>query len=183
MKIMVRQAEERDSEQIAAIYAHKSVMAQTSQLPYRSESFWKNFYASRGGDYLELVALLDCHVAGHMGILLHRDPRRKHVGSFGMAVHPEFQRKGCGRALMEELTDLSDNWLNLLRLELQVFSDNLPAVELYRRFNFTVEGESRYSLFKEGKYAHSYTMARFHPAWEQPRSFPAADTKDSMAAE
>lgn len=168
MTISVRQAEEKDSEQIAAIYAHKSVMAQTSQLPHRTEAFWKNFYCSRARDYLELVVLLDSRVAGHMGILLNSDPRRKHVGSFGMAVHPEFQRKGCGRALMEELVDLSDNWLNLLRLELDVFSDNLFAIELYRKFDFTVEGECRYSLFKEGHYAHSYKMARFHPGWELP---------------
>ncbi len=36
--------------------------------------------------------------------------------------------------------DLADNWLNLQRLELTVYSDNAAAIALYRKFGFEQEG-------------------------------------------
>ena len=62
--------------------------------------------------HVELVSACESKGVGHLGTLLNQNPRRKHVGGFGIAVHPDFQGKGVGKALMEELIRLSDNWLN-----------------------------------------------------------------------
>jgi putative acetyltransferase len=48
----------------------------------------------------------------------------RHVGSIGMAVRDDWQGKGVGTALMEAALDLADNWLNLTRIELRVYTDN-----------------------------------------------------------
>jgi putative acetyltransferase len=41
-----------------------------------------------------------------------------------MAVRDDWQSRGVGTALMEAALDLADNWLNLTRIELSVYTDN-----------------------------------------------------------
>ena len=59
--------------------------------------------------------------------------------------------------------DLADNWLNLQRLELTVFTDNEPAVRLYKKSGFEIEGTLRRHIFRAGKYVDVYSMARLRP--------------------
>ena len=91
-------------------------------------------------------------------------PRRRHVGAIGMGVHDEWQGKGIGTALMRAGLDLADNWLNLTRLELEVYTDNEPAIRLYERFGFEREGRLRQHAFRDGRYVDSYMMARLRPS-------------------
>jgi putative acetyltransferase len=44
--------------------------------------------------------------------------RTRHTGSLGLMVHADYQGRGIGRALMEAVLDLADNWLMLKRVEL-----------------------------------------------------------------
>ena len=68
---------------------------------------------------------------------------------------------GVGTALMQAAVDMADHWLDLLRLELGVFVDNEPAVRLYQRFGFVIEGTLTRYAFRAGTYADVYAMARF----------------------
>jgi len=53
------------------------------------------------------------------------------------------------------------NWRNLTRLELEVFTDNEPAIQLYKKFGFTIEGTLARFAYRDGQYVDVYTMARF----------------------
>jgi putative acetyltransferase len=55
---------------------------------------------------------------------------------------------------------LVDNWLNLTRLELEVFTDNEPAIKLYKKFGFTIEGTLVRFAYRDGQFVDVYTMAR-----------------------
>ena len=77
-----------------------------------------------------------------------------------MAVRDDMQGRGIGAALMQAAVDVADNWLNLLRLELEVFVDNDPAVRLYTRFGFAVEGTLVRYAYRNGQYVDVYKMAR-----------------------
>lgn len=77
-----------------------------------------------------------------------------------MAVRDDWQGKGVGSALLKAAIDLADNWLNLTRLELEVFTDNEAAVQLYMKFDFEVKGLLREYGFRNGKYVDVYAMAR-----------------------
>ena len=59
--------------------------------------------------------------------------------------------------------DLSDNWLNLTRLELEVYTDNDAAIRMYEKFGFSHEGILRQHAFRDGQYVDSAVMARFRP--------------------
>ncbi|HEX3053108.1 MAG TPA: GNAT family N-acetyltransferase, partial [Aggregatilineaceae bacterium] len=65
-----------------------------------------------------------------------------------------------GSALLMAAIDLAENWLNLSRIELEVFVDNEPALKLYRKFGFEIEGMLKDFAFRDGKYVDTYAMAR-----------------------
>lgn len=77
-----------------------------------------------------------------------------------MAVHEQWQGRGVGTALLAAAIDLADNWLNLLRLELTVYTDNEAAIHLYRKSGFETEGTLRHYAFRDGVLVDAYAMAR-----------------------
>lgn len=164
--IVIRRAEPSDAEAVHAIFMGPKVIAGTLQLPYPSIELWKKRLAEVAlADYF-LVATIDSHVVGNLG--LHeagKSPRRRHVGAIGMSVRDDSQGRGVGTALMKAAIELADGWLNYQRLELNVFADNLAAMALYRRFGFVIEGTFRAYAFRDGHYVDSYAMARLHPSF------------------
>jgi len=85
-------------------------------------------------------------------------------------VRDDAQGKGVGTALLKAAVDLADNWLNLLRLELTVWTDNEAAQRLYRGQGFVLEGTHRAYALREGRYRDVHAMARLHPS---PPTLPA----------
>ena len=74
--------------------------------------------------------------------------RMRHCGGIGLMVHPDFQGRGIGRALLDAALDIADNWLMLLRVELTVFTDNARAIALYQSAGFEVEGTKRMGVIR-----------------------------------
>ena len=62
--------------------------------------------------------------------------------------------------MMHAGIDLADKWLNLTRLELEVYADNEAAIRLYERFGFEHEGVLRRHAFRNGEYVDAIMMAR-----------------------
>jgi putative acetyltransferase len=56
--------------------------------------------------------------------------------------------------------DLADKWLNLTRLELQVYTDNEAGIRLYQRMGFVIEGTLKRFAFRDGQYVDAMQMAR-----------------------
>ncbi|MBN1565512.1 MAG: GNAT family N-acetyltransferase, partial [Anaerolineae bacterium] len=83
-----------------------------------------------------------------------------HVADLGMMVHADYQGRGVGSALMVAALDLAENWLNISRIELTVYTDNAVAIALYEKFGFEIEGTLRDYAFRGGKYSDTYLMAR-----------------------
>ena len=162
MTITIRSAEPNDYEAIQRIFSGPKVIWGTLQLPFPSAEMWRKRMTEPSEGTYRLVACLEQQLVGQLDVhTLPTRPRRGHVGHIGMAVRDEFQRKGVGTALLQAAVDLADKWLNLLRLELEVFSDHEPAVRLYKRFGFAIEGTLVRYAYRAGQYVDVYTMARF----------------------
>lgn len=99
-------------------------------------------------------------VIGTVGLAVCPSPRRQHVGTVGIMVHRDYQNMGVGTALMETVLDLADNWLMLVRVDLEVFSDNERAIHLYEKLGFEREGLLRSSAVRNGRYVDELVMAR-----------------------
>ncbi|CDF59144.1 GNAT family N-acetyltransferase [Thermobrachium celere] len=101
-------------------------------------------------------------VVGVVGLHVNSNPRCRHSASIGIMVHKDYQGMGIGKALLEEVLDLADNWLKLVRVELCVFVDNDRAINLYESLGFQIEGTKKYAAIKNGKYVDEYLMARYN---------------------
>jgi L-phenylalanine/L-methionine N-acetyltransferase len=163
--LRIRRAEPDDYQALYEIFSGPKAFAGTLQLPYPSLEDWRKRLAEPPEGLYNLVAVVGERVVGMLGVhTFPNKPRRRHVGNVGIAVHDDWQGKGVGSALMRAGLDLADNWLNLTRLVLEVYTDNEPAIRLYERFGFEREGTLRQDAFREGRYVDSYTMARLRPA-------------------
>lgn len=162
-RIRVRATEPEDIDAIAEIFDCPGVIPGTLQIPFRSVDFRRERFVQRSTDMHHLVAEIDGRVVGTASLHVESRPRRRHCGNIGMAVHDDFQSQGVGSALMEAVIDLADNWLGLTRLELTVYADNAPAIHVYKKYGFEVEGTARNFAVREGTFIDAIYMARLRP--------------------
>lgn len=154
----IRQLEAHDNNDLFEIYSFQSVTEQTSQLPFLNAAKVTSLFSSL--DQYTLVIEDNAKVLGHVTLFLSTKARQKHCAGLAIAVHPEHHGKGIAKKLMNEAINQGDNWLNLVRLELEVHCDNTAAIALYKRMGFQVEGTKRLSNFKAGKYIDMLMMSR-----------------------
>ena len=161
MKITVRRAEPSDYEAVQRVYAGPKVIWGTLQIPFPSVEAWRKQLAEPPEGMYSLVACIENEIIGQLSLhTFPNSPRRRHVGQIGMAVRDDWQGKGVGAALMQATVDLADKWLNLSRIELEVYVDNEPGIRLYKKFGFVVEGTQTRFAFRDGQYVDVYAMAR-----------------------
>jgi len=162
-EIVIRATEASDAEAIFEIMNGRLAQANTLQIPWVSLDERRRRLEPDPNSH-RLAATIDGRVVGMLGLHLERGPRRRDVASIGMAVHDDFQGQGVGSALMRALIELADGWYGVRRLELTVYTDNAPAVHLYEKFGFVIEGTGRQYALRAGKYVDAYYMARLRPS-------------------
>jgi putative acetyltransferase len=159
--LKIRRAEAEDCSQICEMFESPKVYAGTMQVPYPSREYWRRRLSENTQSVYTLVGIIDERIVGMVSVVTFPErPRRKHVGVIAICVDGDWQDKGVGVALMRAIVDLADNWLNLTRLELEVYADNEAAIHLYERFGFEVEGILRRHAFRDGEYVDSKVMGR-----------------------
>ncbi|MCA3222627.1 MAG: GNAT family N-acetyltransferase [Burkholderiales bacterium] len=169
-----RRATPADAQMLCALMSDPAVFGGLLQLPYPSADAWRKRLEEQ---VLQPAALhllaLDAHgatpaVIGSAGIHpIGPSQRQKHVGGMGICVAPAWQRRGVGSELVRRLLDWADNWAGYLRVELQVYTDNVAALALYRKFGFDREGTLRAHALRDGRFVDSHFMARLHPRQPQ----------------
>ena len=146
--------------------AEPSVQRNLMQLPYPAEERWAQQLAENnapGKTDFAIVAERGGAVVGSAGLHPVVQLRRRHAAMLGISVAAAHQGTGVGQALMQAMCNYADDWGQLLRIELTVFSDNERAIALYRRFGFEHEGLLRGYAMRDGVYADALAMARLHP--------------------
>jgi len=166
--VIVRRTRAGDAAAFARMMDHPDVFTNVLQMPYASEEHWKARLADSGDPNVpgvRLVAEADGQVVGAAG--LHANgpsPRKRHSMMLGINVDAGWQGRGVGKLLMHALCDYADNWLGLLRIELDVYADNRRAQALYERFGFVREGVRRCEALRDGVYVDGWLMARLNPS-------------------
>ncbi|WP_374711653.1 GNAT family N-acetyltransferase [Symbiobacterium terraclitae] len=163
-QIRIRMARPSDAEAFAEIMTQPGVYYGTLQLPHTTPESWRKRLEGNDPNYdYVLVAEVDGKVVGNLGLHRSRRPRNAHVAVLGISVHDAYQGRGIGKALLTAAIDAADRWLNILRIELEVYTDNERAIKLYESFGFVIEGRKRMNAFRDGQYVDSYVMARIRP--------------------
>jgi putative acetyltransferase len=158
--ICIRPLQETDGPAIAAIRNDARARWGTLATPYESVERWRKSRLVAATGRTELVACVNGEPVGTAGMFRARQARRAHVAVLGIMIRDDWQGKGVGTKLMAALTDVADHWLGLRRLELSVYTDNAPAITLYRKFGFAIEATETADAFRDGEFANSYVMGR-----------------------
>ena len=110
-------------------------------------------------DLPQYVALDGNRVVGWIDISAEDDPARRHLGNLGIGVLPEYRRQGVGRRLVRRALQHALQKSRLVRVQLDVYTDNSAAIALYTRLDFQVEGISRKAVRLNRKYKDVVRMA------------------------
>lgn len=157
--LSIRASEPGDWPEFADLLQLPKVRWGTLRLPFASKDQYRKWLENPPDGTTGIVAVLDGRIVGCAHVTQYKG-RRSHVGGIGICVHDDFHGRRIGSAMMAALVELADDWLDLKRLELKVYTDNEAAIRLYRRFGFEAEGTLRADAFRGGAYVDSLMMAR-----------------------
>ncbi len=166
LDLHVRPARVEDAPTVAE--AERAIAATPGLLASRPEELTDERFAQKiaalavadNGRFL--VAEVGGQLVGH-GLL---DPLPlaavRHVVHLTLAVHPGWQRRGVGRALLEHLIDWARSSSAVGKIELNVRSPNTGAQALYRALGFVEVGRwHRRIKIDEGQYLDDVGMELF----------------------
>lgn len=157
--ISLRTLEDRDHEAILELFSQPICRKGMVTDPFKDLDDIQAWLASQGPQAVALVATSEDRAIG-VGLLVPGQDFRQHVGGLILFVHDAFHRRGVGTRLLKALMTIADRDLDLRRTELWVLCDNDPAVQLYRKFGFEVEGRHDCFAFRGGESVDVYTMGR-----------------------
>ena len=160
-RITIRPLRGNDAEDIYELMHMPNVLWGCGLLPSMTVDAWRRMVEGWVVDERMHVFVVDRgeKVVGAITLRVGQG-RGSHVGVVDLAVHDGYQGQGMGKMLMMAVVDLADNWLNLVRLEANVYTDNERAISLFKRFDFEVEGRRRCGAFRRGSYVDSFVMGR-----------------------
>ncbi|MFK0275781.1 GNAT family N-acetyltransferase [Ensifer sp. NPDC090286] len=157
--ISIRAARAVDFEAISALMSQPGIRSGTLRQPFSNPEQTRKWLETLSDDSIVIVAERAGRILGLAG--LHRSKgRRHHSAALGISVDDNHRGEGIGKSLLTALIDAADNWLGISRIELTVFTDNEPAIALYRKAGFEMEGTHRAYALRHGVLADVFAMAR-----------------------
>jgi ribosomal protein S18 acetylase RimI-like enzyme len=113
-------------------------------------------------DHAQFVALDGEVVVGWCDVLPAWADALRHRGTLGMGVRAAYRGCGIGSQLLAAtIAKAQANGID--RIELEVRTDNLPAIALYRRFGFEQDGVLRHAMQVDGTYFDCLRMSLLAP--------------------
>ncbi|MDT7886996.1 MAG: ribosomal protein S18-alanine N-acetyltransferase [Thermoproteota archaeon] len=117
-------------------------MFRIENICFKEEAFSKHLIIELLLSYPEffLVAEHKGKILGYISATLEND----HCHIYSIAVLPEFRNKGIATNLMKELLNKAKE-KGIKKVVLEVKTNNLEAIKLYKKFNFEIKGiKSKY---------------------------------------
>jgi L-phenylalanine/L-methionine N-acetyltransferase len=115
----------------------------------------------------EIVAVAEARIVGFGGLFVLGD-RLSHTGWLMLGVLSDSQRRGIGSTLLQLLIETAKSRAKLRKLQLTVFTDNAPALRLYKKHGFEVEGLHRSFVRRDAGFVDAYSMAKFFDGHNPP---------------
>ncbi len=106
-----------------------------------------------------IAAVEDGKLVGYLAAYGHAAPRVAHVVTVSVAILKSYTGRGIGRCLFENLEAWAQE-IGVRRIELTVMTDNEPALKLYTRLGFCIEGRKRASMRFGDRYVDEFYMSK-----------------------
>jgi RimJ/RimL family protein N-acetyltransferase len=139
---LIRRAKPEDA---AAVIAHvnaigaEGIYIMTEKLRLTRTEERAVFRKADGKSGLFLVAVIDGEIAGSADVARGRQSKNQHTASLGIALRKDARGVGLGLAMMQAMITWARS-VRIRKLTLGVFANNIPAVALYRKLGFALEG-------------------------------------------
>lgn len=133
------------------------------------------------GNHVQYVAEVGGQLVGWADVFRGERDSTRHTGRVGMGIIDGYRGRGIGRRMLEAV--IEHCWrVGLLRIELEVFVDNAPAIALYEKLGFRYEGRLRKARLIDGEYRDVFHMALLHASIADERGASPAvpEPRDSL---
>ncbi|MEH7359610.1 GNAT family N-acetyltransferase [Priestia megaterium] len=161
----VRIANPKDAEKIVAI---KKDIVMTNDVLLRLpedkqetvDEYQQKIQKKQDNGGLTLIVERTDEVIGFLSFSRPSYKRLYHTGSFGISVKSEHSNLGAGTKLLSYLIRWAKEQGELEKINLDVFSNNKPAIHLYQKLGFKEEGKQVNQIkLKDGSYADIIFMS------------------------
>jgi len=158
--VIIRKAKEDDAAEILRVV--KRVMSEVDYFPSTSEEF--DFTVEQEEEFIKnielfLIAEVDNKIVGTSTLIRGDYEKIRHTAMFGITILQEFTGLGIGSMMVKEVLNYSkENGIE--KVDLEVFEDNLPGINLYKKFGFIVEGRKNKYIKVNGKYKDMILMTK-----------------------
>lgn len=143
-----------------ALYMHPLVRPWLGYLPSTQEDELRKELCGLPRTHHLLVAEHEGQVIGAVHLVQYAG-RRSHSGAIkSLAVHPAWQGRGAGTALLQAAIDLAEKWLGLTRLDMTVPAPAGTALALGEKLGFAQEAVLRADLAHQGRLIDAVVMGR-----------------------
>jgi len=151
--VLIRKFQVVDKEKFVEMYESLSAEAvRWGMPPYTRERLEKG-WLSNLQNLVSIVAVYGDKIVGHAQIFKFPHPRLKATGDMIIYLHQGFHSVGLGTAMLSKLIELAKKG-GLHRIGLTVVADNEPAINLYKKFGFRIEGVKKEAYFGEDEKYH-----------------------------
>lgn len=160
IRLQTMEEVEESLDVIRAVAKEEEYLMEADVEPDRVE-WTKKQIEENGSNVLFIVALINGKIVGNLDLVRYgKHNKTKHVRYLDMAILDGYRSIGIGSALM----DYAIEWTrskNIVKIVLDVFSTNVRAINLYKKFGFEIEGTNRKAVLIKNKYADIVNMGLF----------------------
>ena len=151
---------------VDAVARESRYLARTEAPPLEDARTFSRENIAKGNAHF--IALDGDRVVGWCDIVPSKREAFTHCGTLGMGLVAEYRGRGIGARLLRAALDTARR-NGLERVELDVFESNEPAIRLYRRMGFIVEGTRVRAARLRGEYFNVVGMGLFLREARSPR--------------
>ena len=165
MKVKIRHAKTVDAEGILRI--HRQALEDGNAFVQESIEFkgtieGKQQQIDRAADSKTscfFVAEAEQTIVGWISLSGYEFKKLNHVAMLGTAVERQHRNQGIGLDLVKAAIEWAKCHSHLRRLALAVFDTNRPAIAIYKKAGFKIEGVERNEIrFPDGTFCHQTIM-------------------------
>jgi ribosomal-protein-alanine N-acetyltransferase len=166
-RVVLRPARPEDADALAKGFQEDPTMgAMLGMEPEQENAEWlRGTFASEGEDgeqrtsyWFAIDDPASCEMLGEIGLVEISRPNRR--GALSMLVLPGFRRSGVAREALELLVGWAQDELDLHRVELHTYPENVAMQRLAEAAGFQREGVLRDYSFERGRFMDNVVYAR-----------------------
>ncbi len=126
----------------------------------KDKKFFYEEYLNSDTDIV-VGAIFEGKIIASATLGLNESQKQRHVGNWGLAIHPNFQNNGLGTKMLLIIESIA-RMKGLKKLEADYYEGNAPAENLYiKKLNYQIEGRKRISvLLMDGTYADKIMIGK-----------------------